>query len=46
MGQGQSSASPNGAAVVKTSYYVLLGVDRTASDDEHVNPSPPSIANR
>lgn len=35
MGQGQSASAANGTAVVKTSYYVLLGVDRTASEDEH-----------
>jgi hypothetical protein len=34
MGQGQSAGAQNGPAVLKTSYYVLLGVDRTASEDE------------
>ena len=42
MGQGQSSASPNGAVAVKTSYYLLLGVDRTASEDEYVSHPPHS----
>ncbi|PSN62763.1 DnaJ-domain-containing protein [Corynespora cassiicola Philippines] len=38
MGQGQSQSAgagaPPSAADVKTSYYELLGVERTASDDE------------
>ena len=34
MGQGQSSSAGNGSVAVKTSYYTLLDVDRTATDDE------------
>lgn len=43
MGQGQSQSAgagaPPSAADVKTSYYELLGVERTASDDEYVCPA-------
>jgi len=40
MGANQSSGggqSEGDAAAIKTSYYELLGVDRQAGDDEHVN---------
>lgn len=48
MGQGQSQAGGGGAATghaaqsgneTKTSYYELLEVDRTATDDEYVTTS-------
>jgi len=41
MGANQSSgggqSDGGNAATVKTGYYELLGVDRQAGDDEHVN---------